>query len=99
MVCNVCVCVRERVSNRGVCDVLAEERQGDAAVLACAAYYICRPTNSDSLRQTMNISLRVYGVIELTVLHCNAAEIPEKNGKVEATAQWVVHNTCSVNPQ
>ncbi len=55
--------------------MLAEERQGDAAVLACAAYYICRPTNSDSLRQTMNISLHVYGVIELTVSHWNAAEI------------------------
>lgn len=81
------MCARERVSDRGVCDVLAEERQGDAAVLACAAYYICWPTNSDSLRQMMNISLRVYGVMELTDSHWNAAEIAENFFIVKATAQ------------
>jgi len=71
---SVCVCERES----GVCDMLAEERQGDAAVLACAPYYSCWPTNSNSLRQMMNISLHVYGVKELTVSHWNASEIPEK---------------------
>lgn len=77
--------VREKETEVYVICLLKSDR--DTAVLACALYYIYWPTNSDSLRQTMNISLRVYRVMEISVSHWNVAEISEKTGKVGATAE------------